>query len=194
VGTHLAALVLLVVGVSAESWAVPLVPFALSGSSLWFAGVLWRSPKAAAESKKRGLLMLTLFGVVIAPIFAGHPFANWELNTMMQLYAIKTKSATLRLSEDNYATLAAASHVWQIPVQRCEDKSIGPFKVVHGVDLEWHGVGERSLVSIRHASESTRSATIELKRDGLFPIRGRGKGEIRCAPMPASPASALASS
>lgn len=81
--------------------------------------------------------------------------------------------ASLVLDDDNFKVVDAAVQQTGAIVLSCASGD-GKSHVVHGFQVWWHGVGERSLVEMLPSklnNSQNTSARIELKRDGVNVIR-----------------------
>lgn len=182
----MSALILASIGFKTRSWLVGLVPVAV-GVLLCIAKTLYVSDRATVDDRKKGIPVLSATGVVLVPFILGFSFLNWEIDSVMQAYSLKADNVTLKVSEENFEALQGASDVWQIPLHQCESSGTGQYRIVHGVNLLWHGVGDRSLVSISApvgTHGSPPSASVELKRDAVFAIRGTREASANCRAVP----------
>lgn len=99
----------------------------------------------------------------------------------MKNVGMRATNITLKLSEENYNILTSAASGQYLAALGCTTSSGAPERVVHGVNLLWHGIGERSLVEIP-AGEG-KPLVVELKRDGVFFFRNYSGVVTRCIEM-----------
>ena len=99
-------------------------------------------------------------------------------NVAMPRVGLRTMGVTLKLSEENYDILSSAANGQYLAALGCRTSAGAPDRTVHGVNLLWHGVGERTLVEI--PSKARDNLTVELKREGVFSFRHYTGDVERC--------------
>lgn len=146
----------------------------LGGLLLWMALNSWRDkPNIPDEEKiERNLvrLLIILMGLVLPVIISISTVAVFTTASLRYL-GLYVDNASLELSEDNYRLVESVAKQTGAIVLACASPD-GKNRVVHGYKVWWHGVGDRSLVEpLRHGSEKSSTARIELKREGVNVIR-----------------------
>lgn len=139
-------------------------------------------PFVLSAAAQKGL-DLGLWGTVLfAPVLISSLFLQrMNENMTMTNVGMRAKNVTLKLSEENYNILTSAANGQYLAALGCNISSGTPERVVHGVNLLWHGIGERSLVEI--PSGEGLPLKVELKRDGVFLFRNYGGVVTRCLEM-----------
>jgi outer membrane protein OmpA-like peptidoglycan-associated protein len=133
---------------------------------------------ASQKAVNIGLGGMVLFApVLIASVF----LQRMNENMTMKNVGMRATNITLKLSEENYNILTSAASGQYLAALGCTTSSGAPERVVHGVNLLWHGIGERSLVEIP-AGEG-KPLVVELKRDGVFFFRNYSGVVTRCIEM-----------
>lgn len=142
------------------------------------------APQAAlsplwSDAAQKGLNVFLWCLVLFAPVLLASLFLQRiNENIAMKSVGLRSMDVTIKLSEENYSILSSAAGGQYLAALGCNTSSGGPERLVHGVNLLWHGIGERSLVEIR--SDQEPRLVVELKRDGIFFFRNY-KGVIeRC--------------
>lgn len=137
--------------------------------------------KASAEAKK-WLLVILWLNALFAPVIVASPFLK-KINedVVMRNVGLRSKNVTLKLSEENYDILSSATNGQYLAALGCNTSAGNPERVVHGVNLLWHGIGERTLVEI--PSAKAKNLVVELKRDGVFFFRDYQGVITRCLEM-----------
>jgi outer membrane protein OmpA-like peptidoglycan-associated protein len=119
---------------------------------------------------------------LLAPLVAASLFVQkLNENVAMTNVGLRSMDVTLKLSEENYNILASAAGGQYLAALGCSTASGAPERLVHGVNLLWHGIGERSLVEIP-AGEG-KPLVVELKREGVFFFRNYHGVMTRCLEM-----------
>jgi OOP family OmpA-OmpF porin len=132
-----------------------------SKSRRWYRAVLWVALLVSPLAFSSGFIQLI------------------NENVVMPKVGLRLTNVTLKLSEENYDLLASVAAGQNIAVLGCKTSSTGqPDRLVHGVNLLWHGLGERSLVEL--PSGKTPNLIVELKRDGVFALRNYSGPIERC--------------
>lgn len=139
-------------------------------------------PGAVSDEAKKWILVILWSTALLAPVLAAAPFLRrMNEDVVMTNVGLRSKNVTLKLSEENYNILTSAAGGQYLAALGCSTSSGAPERVVHGVNLLWHGIGERSLVEIP-AGEG-RPLVVELKRDGVFFFRNFSGVVTRCLEM-----------
>ena len=137
--------------------------------------------KASKEAKK-WILVILWSNALFAPVIVASPFLK-KINedVVMRNVGLRSKDVTLKLSEENYNILSSATNGQYLAALGCNTWAGNPDRVVHGVNLLWHGIGERTLVEI--PSVKGKNLVVELKRDGVFFFRDYQGVVKRCLEM-----------
>ena len=129
------------------------------------------APTAAPTPRfDRSTAMVIWIVALSAPLLLSSVFVrSINENVAMTAVGLRSMGVTLKLSEENYDILSSAAGGQYLAALGCNTASGKPERLVHGVNLLWHGLGERSLVEIRSAPEPR--LVVELKREGVFSFR-----------------------
>jgi len=118
--------------------------------------------------------VLFLGPLIMAPGF----LARMNENYVMRSAGLRAVDVTLKLSEENYDIVSRAASGQHLALLGCNGTAGTPERLVHGVNLLWHGMGERSLVEI--PDHQGRRLIVELKREGVFVFRDYAGDVERC--------------
>jgi OOP family OmpA-OmpF porin len=151
--------------------------FTLSGICL--ASLIESLDRPALATSTRTWTGLLCAGVLFLPLILATSFVQkLNENVVMPKVGLRAVGVTLKLSEENYDILASAASGQHLAALGCKTTASGQAeRLVHGVDLLWHGVGERSLVGIPSTGEPL---IVELKREGVFVLRNYASSIERC--------------
>lgn len=135
-----------------------------------------------SDAQQKGLNVFLACLVLFSPVIVGSVFLQrMNENIAMKSVGLRSMDVTVKLSEENYNILSSAASGQYLAALGCNTSPGTPERLVHGVNLLWHGIGERSLVELR--SDQEPRLVVELKREGIFFFRNY-KGMIeRCLEM-----------
>ena len=197
-GVCLALLVL--IGVAKSG----VVAMALAGMGVVL-GLAIDLPKNANIPSHKKKLAALIFGTIafLIPVIVAHEVLEGELKLVFGNLGVRHDRGSIQLSEENFALLRAVAEQNHVALFPCdsEDKMRG--RVVSGIDVLWHGIGERSLISISlppvvsdgnhpqpvvgstgsNPSEIVKSkerVRVELKREGMYVIKSDRGLQQRC--------------
>lgn len=155
-----------------------LVGFSASGLCLTLLIESLDDPAAKKSQKWFHIAMWT--GLLFMPLLLSSSFVQrMNENVVMSAVGLRITDVTLKLSEENYDILSSVASGQNIAVLGCRESASGqPERLIHGVNLLWHGVGERSLVELPTASKP--NLIVELKRDGVYALRNYAGAVERC--------------
>lgn len=125
-------------------------------------------------------ILYSIILILLVPTLMSAQFMeNLIRKVVMANIGIYTEDATLRLSEENYQILETVSLNSGTPILGCPEKNLN-YRLVHGVTVLWHGIGERSLVRLPSKSSGVVGPSVELKRDGVSVVRDFSGPPLRC--------------
>jgi OOP family OmpA-OmpF porin len=136
--------------------------------------------KPPAPKSRRWYRIVLWAALLVSPLAFSSGFVQLiNENVVMPKVGLRLTDVTLKLSEENYDILASIAAGQNIAVLGCKTSATGhPERLVHGVNLLWHGLGERSLVEL--PSGKKKNLIVELKRDGVFALRNYAGSIERC--------------
>jgi OOP family OmpA-OmpF porin len=136
--------------------------------------------KPAPPRSRKWYRLVLLTALLVSPLVLSSGFIQLiNENVVMPKVGLRLTNVTLKLSEENYDILASVAAGQNIAVLGCKTSPAGhPERLVHGVNLLWHGLGERSLVEL--PSGKAPNLIVELKRDGVFALRNYSGPIERC--------------
>lgn len=125
--------------------------------------------------------MLAIVGLLMPVMFAPDFMRGLNENVVMPRMGVRQMKVTLKLSEENYEIVASAANGQNLAALSCSTSASGqPERLVHGVNLLWHGFGERSLVELPSDDPHITAPIVELKREGVFVLRNYRGAIERC--------------
>ncbi len=135
-----------------------------------------------SSGKKRKPNMIFALMLLFVPLFSSNIISNAIIERIaMGSIGIRTMDTSVKLNDENYNILASAVGGQHAAALAC-DASLGTSgKLVHGINVLWHGVGERTLVEIPDTATSQRgNLNVELKRDGVFVLKNYAGARESC--------------
>lgn len=154
-----------------------IIGFGVAGFCLFKLIKILDRPPGSAKLPPLSVKMFWI-GLFIAPVFLSFDFLMiFNERYVMGGAGLRANDVTIKLSEENYNMLASAVGGRHLPVLGCSTANGGPERLVHGVSLLWHGIGERTLVGVPIDAENM--VQVELKREGVAFVRNYGPSE-RC--------------
>ncbi|MDR2188157.1 MAG: OmpA family protein [Azonexus sp.] len=162
-------------------------------------------PKNTKIPNKKKRLAAFILGstVFLLPAILGREILEGELKVVLGKLGVRHDQGNVWLSEENFALLRAVAEQSHVPLFPCDSDDKMRGKIVSGVDVLWHGIGERSLISLllppvvpnRSHSQSQIDSTnnkwtvhikpkesvrVELKREGMYMIKSDRALQQRC--------------
>ncbi len=128
----------------------------------------------------------------ILPFMMAHKVIDKEIKAVFNNLGIRKTQNSLVLSEENFNLLRTVAEQQHIPLFPCDDEGDKRERIVSGIDILWHGIGERSLVAISipaasgsnvstDSSKTEDSAIrLELKREGMYVVHATNGLQQRC--------------
>ena len=150
-------------------WTVVAAPLT-GGVLIWIAArVYWHSDPEVRQKRKYALLCSIGMGCLCPMLISIGGFAYLTRNSF-QFLGLYAPQATLEVNEENFQLLEAEAMMSGRPLLACESSN-GKIKTVHGYQVWWHGIGERSVVEPLLRNTKDAGTRIELKRDGMNVVR-----------------------
>ncbi len=153
----------------------------LSGGMFVALGLVFEFAPVPIEELKNGALeqsgsswkykMLLPLSVLVLPILIGAPGLMMEMS--MHMIGLRSENAPVQVSEENFTKLTAIADRLGIPILDCRAQNNE--RIVYGLDVLWHGIGESAYVHIEDRKNSEHKkeksyAEFELKDSGVSPI------------------------
>lgn len=136
--------------ITAEEWR--LLGSFLTGGYLLIVVFAFESPRELnARDKKIKNVLIPIFAFFL-PLFMGT--LGTLLDKTMSLAELRVMNHPIRLSKQNFETVAGYAKKFNVPIQDCGEESNGDH-IVEGVDILWHGIGELAKLQIGDRSDKT---------------------------------------
>lgn len=120
-------------------------------------------------------ILLTVGGLILPLVHKD--FAQRTLNMTFEKFGIRLENVSIALSTDNAEKIRSISSSQSSGIKKCQLEK-GTLTVVYGVNVLWHGFGDKSLIEIRndplHPFEPINqktSSVIDLDRKGITILR-----------------------
>lgn len=121
---------------------------------------------------------IVLFALLLPALFSASFLKSVNEDFALIKIGLRATQVTLKLSEENYGIVASGAGGQYLAALGCSVSPASTDRLVHDVNLLWHGVGERSLVEI--PNPNGEPIIVELKREGVFLIKKYAGLKERC--------------
>jgi outer membrane protein OmpA-like peptidoglycan-associated protein len=182
---------LIYLGFAYYSSAVVMASTGFLLGSLFESRKRWRTLSGANKWAFLGICLLA----VIVPLVLDSKIREKEIEIVFDGLGVRSAQSSIRLSEENFSLLRSVAQQYHVPIFPCGIEGGNKERMVSGVDVLWHGIGERSLVAIplnfetsnsgppskpSESSANHLSVRLELQREGMHVVRSDRPGIERC--------------
>lgn len=131
------------------------------------------TPVAQVQKRQHEKVLLALTAIIVPMLFVPDLTANIVANSMQRL-GFRQIDVSVSLDAANQKIIKDVVDEFDLRLHSCGN-SKKPERIVHHVNVLWHGLGERTLIEMPFLTDSSGSPyQVELNRSGVSLVRRPG--------------------